>query len=952
MTAAQRRRVWRLGTVLPAVLTAVAGLTTAAVVATHAPKVRPVNYTDRAPIGQLDSVYKLPGGVVATGWDLDPDAPATALRTFARVDGTWVGGTTANLPRPDLAAIHPKAGLNHGFHWKILVPEGQHRICIGIRNLAAGTDYLFPCRTMTLDYGPFGALDSVTKGRGTVSVRGWTMDGQDVTAPITVVVKVDGTSHTIVADDPRPDIADVRKGAGPNHGFAGTYPVAQGAHTVCVTGKNIGYGSDNLLGCKSVVLNESPVGQLDTVSRSANKVRVRGWAYDPDVPTQALTMLLTVDGLRRSLVANLSRPDVATAHPAAGALHGLDTKLALAEGTHTVCVVARNISFGSDLSLGCRSVVLDFTPKASVAPLTATPTGVLTAAGWAYDPDTSAPISARIYLDGRAVKTLTADRSGASHNGHNFATTLTTRSGKHTVCVVGLNALYGTANSKSACQTITLALNPIGKFESLKRATGSTNLAVLGWALDPDTTLPLTIAVTLDGSAYPSFKAAATRTDVAASYPASGAAHGISAVLSADDGEHTVCLRAVNVGGGSDTSLGCKLIFAVHPVAPSAPQKVTAIAGYGGATVTWTAPLSDGGAPWTKYVVTASPGGKTATVGATTLTATVVGLAPKTAYTFAVQAVNVAGASAAGQSPSVTTQAVPPPQTTPAPVSTSRYIRNVHGSTSTDLAVMRAEGAADAAANPSGHGYLVLLDIGGQDQYNGGVILSATTRFVSYADLARDLNAYVDGYHSKQRTSAPVTIAVGTNNDIDVSSASGRVWATRVVNPLRSYAARYAGISIAGANDIEPGFRATYSQTKSWMSGYLGATSAPFVFNGSADGCAWTVTNRACNNGWTMSGLYYLAAGAAPIRMLNLPQIYNTTMAAQWKYISLTGIVNGHPRIRFGGPLTEWTACDQTNSCGSLTGRTAWSVMWSNLQSDSRLKVSSLPYSTDLRIDR
>jgi hypothetical protein len=75
-------------------------------------------------------------------------------------------------------------------------------------------------------------------------------------------------------------------------------------------------------------------------------------------------------------------------------------------------------------------------------------------------------------------------------------------------------------------------------------------------------------------------------------------------------------------------------------------------------------------------------------------------------------------------------------------------------------------------------------------------------------------------------------------------------------------------------------------------------------------------------------------------------------MAGQWKYISLTGVVNGQPRIRFGGPLTEWTACDQTNSCGSLTGHTAWSVLWSNLQSDSRLKVSSLPYSTDLRIDR
>ena len=100
-----------------------------------------------------------------------------------------------------------------------------------------------------------------------------------------------------------------------------------------------------------------------------------------------------------------------------------------------------------------------------------------------------------------------------------------------------------------------------------------------------------------------------------------------------------------------------------------------------------------------------------------------------------------------------------------------------------------------------------------------------------------------------------------------------------------------------------------------------------------------------------MAGLYYLSAGAAPTRIINLPQIYNTTMAAQWKYISLTGVVVGNPRINFAGTLTEWTACDQSNSCGSLTGHSAWSTMWSNLQSDSRLRVGSLPYSTDLRID-
>jgi hypothetical protein len=135
------------------------------------------------------------------------------------------------------------------------------------------------------------------------------------------------------------------------------------------------------------------------------------------------------------------------------------------------------------------------------------------------------------------------------------------------------------------------------------------------------------------------------------------------------------------------------------------------------------------------------------------------------------------------------------------------------------------------------------------------------------------------------------------------------------------------------------------------LQGFLANTSAPFVNNGSADGCSWITTNAGCNNGWTQSGLYYLSAGAAPVRIINLPQIYNNTMAAQWKYISLTGVGQSSPRINFGGALTEWTACQQTGSCGSLTGNNAWTQLWNQLQSSSALKVGSLPYSTDLRID-
>jgi hypothetical protein len=390
----------------------------------------------------------------------------------------------------------------------------------------------------------------------------------------------------------------------------------------------------------------------------------------------------------------------------------------------------------------------------------------------------------------------------------------------------------------------------------------------------------------------------------------------------------------------------------VNPHPPWRPRRVSAVPGYRSATVSWDAPASDGGAPWTKYIVTASPGGETITVSSKTHAATVTGLRSNSAYTFAVVAVNVAGRSNPGVSNRTTTLAGPPPQRTPAPVSTSRYVRNVTGSSPTDLAKMRHEGYADAQANPSGHGYLILLAVGGQDQFDRGVVLSATTQFVSYADIERDLRAYVSAYHRGQHPTAPVTIAIGTNNDMDVSAASGRTWANTIVGPLRTYARGYSNITIAGSDDMEPGFRATYRQSRSWLNGYLSATKAPFVFNGSADGCSWTHPDRECNNGWWMSGLYHLAAGASPTRIVGLPQIYYDNMAGQWKYISLTGIAHGMPRIRFGGPLTEFTACSQDGSCGSLTGHSAWSVLWHDLQSSTRLRVKSLPYSTDLRIDR
>ncbi|WP_312237991.1 autotransporter domain-containing protein [Stenotrophomonas sp.] len=93
--------------------------------------------------------------------------------------------------------------------------------------------------------------------------------------------------------------------------------------------------------------------------------------------------------------------------------------------------------------------------------------------------------------------------------------------------------------------------------------------------------------------------------------------------------------------------------FSVAAVVPGTPTIGTATAGDSQATVTFTAPASNGGAPITVYTVTASPGGITATgIGSPII---LTGLSNGTAYVFTVTATNSAGTGAAsGASMSIT----------------------------------------------------------------------------------------------------------------------------------------------------------------------------------------------------------------------------------------------------------------------------------------------------------
>jgi len=415
------------------------------------------------PFGVIDSARAVgPGRLEVSGWAIDPNG-ATPTQVVARINGVDTV-VTANQDRPDLGNPGGLGNL-HGYTATVQVPTGGNvQVCMGaVNSIGPGSSASLGCRTVALPGGsPLGVVDTAVGGIGSLSVTGWVVD-PDTAAAIDVHVYVDGVGRLAIrADGTRNDVAAGFPGYGATRGYSGSVAVRGGVRNVCVYGINVGLGTNVLLGCRNVQVNGgAPFGALDTATFSNGAIQVTGWAVDPDTAA-SIPVHVYLGGQGFALLADGNRPDIAGGLPAYGPAHGFSGSLPAPDGSHSICAYAIDAVGGDgNRLLGCKTVNVPLGNPIGSIDGASVSNGMVSANGWAIDPNTAAPDTVHVYVNGVGFEVIAngsrPDLGNPWGLGSNHGWTFSAPrigSGNQRVCVYALNIVGSGSHQLLGCRDL------------------------------------------------------------------------------------------------------------------------------------------------------------------------------------------------------------------------------------------------------------------------------------------------------------------------------------------------------------------------------------------------------------------------------------------------------------------------------------------------------------------
>lgn len=411
---------------------------------------------------------------------------------------------------------------------------------------------------------PVGEIKDLWVGTNTISMWGWALDLDSKTSPIAIHIKVDDWWVAWSANANNASTEVLYPGSGTNHGFGGVLSVTPGPHTVCVYGVNVGAGVNLPLTCRDLVVPDgSPSGELKELWTSANAISLWGWAADPDALDKNVAIHIVANG--RWFVMQADQPYAAGPDllAGAGARTAFGGTIPVPAGRTDVCVYAVNLLQGANTELGCRTVMVsDGSPVGSLMGAWGTPGGI-SAWGWAAEIDavqSSVDIDIRVdtswfVMPANQNYPPAAALAPGGGQDHGWGGTVPAAPGVHQVCAWAVNTGVG-STPLLGCRTVTVpGGSPVGRVAEVWGQAGG--IGMWGWALDPDTADSIAVHVLVDG-AWSVLHADAPNASVGTQYRLYGANHGFGAVIPAAPGTHSVCVYAVNVGEGANTTLSCR----------------------------------------------------------------------------------------------------------------------------------------------------------------------------------------------------------------------------------------------------------------------------------------------------------------------------------------------------------------------------------------------------------